>query len=145
MNAQEYRKELTPLQSKAFYKFLDKKLEDSGYYPKNRELNQKISQLQREAINANSEEFQTLQNTYRDEREEIEQQIKELNAKREELWKNYDINKSALYEKAYLTVEDKVKEIREERGNSSLEREIIENLAVAEFQKKLEKKEKQTA
>jgi uncharacterized protein YukE len=144
MNAQEYRQTLTPLQSKAFYKFLDKKLEDSGYYPKNRELNQKISQLQREAINANSEEFQTLQNTYRDEREEIEQQIKELNAKREELWKNYDINKNALYEKTYLTVEDKVKEIREGRGDSSLEREIIENLAIAEFQRKLEKRAKQT-
>lgn len=140
MNAQEYRQTLTPLQSKAFYKFLDKKLEDSGYYPKNRDLNQKISQLQREAINANSKEFQNLQDTYRNEKEEIERQIKELNAKRDELWKNYDIDKSALYEKTYLTVEDKVKEIREERGNSSLEREIIENLAIAEFQRKLDKK-----
>ena len=140
MNIQEYRQTLTPLQSKAFYKFLENKLEDSGYYPKNRDLNQKISQLQREAINANSEEFQTLQDTYRNEKEEIERQIKELNAKRDELWKNYDIDKNALYEKTYLTVEDKVKEIREERGNSSLEREIVENLAIAEFQRKLDKK-----
>jgi predicted HNH restriction endonuclease len=145
MNAFEYRKELTPLQSKAFYKLLEKKLEDSGYYPKNREFNDKINQLHREAVSQRAEEFGDLRYAYQTKKDELEQQIKQLQAERDELWETYSKEKDALSEKAYLSVEDKVKEIREARGNSSLEREIIENLAIAEFQRKLEKKEKQTA
>ena len=145
MNAFEYRKELTPLQSKAFYKLLEKKLEDSGYYPKNREFNDKINPLHREAVSQRAEEFGDLRYAYQTKKDELEQQIKQLQAERDELWETYSKEKDALSEKAYLSVEDKVKEIREARGNSSLEREIIENLAIAEFQRKLEKKEKQTA
>lgn len=145
MNIQEYRKNLTPLQSKAFYKLLEKKLEDSGFYAKNREFNHQVTVLQQGAIRANNIEFQNLQTDYQNKRDEVEQQIKELQAKRDEIWNTYSKDKDALYAKTYLTVEDKVQEIRASRGDSSMEREIIENMTMAEFQRKLDKQAKQEA
>ena len=145
MNAHEYRQTLTPLQSKAFYKLLEKKLEDSGYYPKNREFNDKVNQLQRGAVKEDAQKFEDLRAIYQNQKDELEQQIKELQEKRNELWESFRTEENKLYNEAYLTVEDKVKEIRESRGDSSKEREIIENLAIAEYQKKLEKRAKQTA
>jgi dsDNA-specific endonuclease/ATPase MutS2 len=137
MNAHEYRQTLTPLQSKAFYKLLEKKLEDSGYYPKNREFNDKVNQLQRGAVKEDAQKFEDLRAIYQNQKDELEQQIKELQEKRNELWESFRTEENKLYNEAYLTVEDKVKEIRESRGDSSKEREIIENLAIAEYQKKL--------
>jgi len=141
----EYRKTLTPLQSRAFYKLLEKKFEDSGFYAKNRETNHQITLLQKGAIQANNIEFQNLQTDYEARRDEVEQQIKELNAKRDEIWNTYSKDKEELYAKTYLTIEGEIEKVRATRGDSKTEREIIENLAIAEFQRKLEKKAKQEA
>jgi hypothetical protein len=144
MNAHEYRQTLTPLQSKAFYKLLEKKLEDSGYYSRNRTDNDKINQLQRGAVKENWQKFEDLRATYQIQKEEVERQIKELQEKRSQLWEAFRTDENELYTEAYLTVEDKVKEVIEGRGNSNAERVIIESLAIAEYQKRLEKRAKQT-
>lgn len=140
MNAQEYRKTLTPLQSKAFYKLLETRLQEAGYYRRNVETNNATDALQRGAVKDMEEEFTTLKNDYYQEKEDIERQIKELQTRASQLWDNYRKAEDELYHKAYLKVEDKVQEIRKTRGNASQEREIIETLAIAEYQKRIDKK-----
>lgn len=142
MNAQEYRKTLTPLQAKAFYKLLETRLQEAGYYRRNVETNNATDALQRGAVKDMEEEFTTLKNDYYQEKEEIERQIKELRERASQLWDNFRKAEEELYHKAYLKVEDKVQEIRKARGNASQEREIIETLAIAEYQKRLDKKAK---
>lgn len=142
MNAQEYRKTLTPLQSKAFYKLLETRLQEAGYYRKNVETNNATDALQRGAVKEMHEEFETLKGDYYREKEEIERQIKELRERASQLWDNFRKAEEELYHKAYLKVEDEVQEIRKARGDASQEREIIETLAIAEYQKRLDKKAK---
>ena len=142
MNAQEYRKTLTPLQSKAFHKLLETRLQEAGYYRRNWETNNATDALQRGAVKDMEEEFTTLKNDYYQEKEEIERQIKELRERASQLWDNFRKAEEELYHKAYLKVEDEVQEIRKARGNASQEREIIETLAIAEYQKRLDKKAK---
>jgi len=142
MNAQEYRKTLTPSQSKAFYKLLETRLQEAGYYRRNVETNNATDALQRGAVKEMHEEFETLKGNYYREKEEIERQIKELRERASQLWDNFRKAEEELYHKAYLKVEDEVQEIRKARGNASQEREIIETLAIAEYQKRLDKKAK---
>ena len=142
MNAQEYRKTLTPLQDKAFYKLLDTRLRDSGYYSRNWETNTAIDNLQRGAMAEIQEEFDTLKENHYKKKAEIEAQIKELQAQASQIWNDFRKAEDELYHKACLTVEDKVKEVREARGNASQEREIVEALTIAEYQKRLDKKAK---
>lgn len=142
MNAQEYRKTLTPSQSKAFYKLLETRLQEAGYYRRNVETNNATDALQRGAVKEMHEEFETLKGDYYREKEEIERQIKELRERASQLWDNFRKAEEELYHKAYLKVEDEVQEIRKARGNASQEREIIETLAIAEYQKRLDKKAK---
>ncbi len=139
----EYYQALTPLQQKAFYKLLESKLRDSGYYSRNCTTSEKINQLQRGAVKENAEKFESLRATYQNEKDQLEQQIKELQEKRNQLWETFRKNEDRLYNEAYLTVEDKVQEVQEERGDSTGERLIIESLTIAEYQKRLEKRAKQ--
>jgi hypothetical protein len=143
MTAQEYRTTLTPLQQKAFYKLLESKLRDSGYYSRNCETSNKINAVQSGAVKANGEKFQSLRATYEAEKHELENQIRALQEKNTKLWETFKAEEDKLYNEAYLTVEDKVQEIQKERGNSTAERIVIESLAVAEYQKRLEKRAKQ--
>lgn len=142
MNAQEYRKTLTPLQDKAFYKLLETRLHDSGYYRRNAETNNATHALQQGAVRQMQEEFDTLKSNYHNEKMELERQIKELQARASQLWENFRKEESDLYHKACLMVEDKVQEVRKARGNASQEREIVEALTIAEYQKRLDKKAK---
>ena len=123
MNAQEYRKTLTPSQSKAFYKLLETRLQEAGYYRRNVETNNATDALQRGAVKEMHEEFETLKGNYYREKEEIERQIKELRERASQLWDNFRKAEEELYHKAYLKVEDEVQEIRKARGNASQERE----------------------
>jgi uncharacterized protein YukE len=104
------------------------------------ETNNATDALQRGAVKDMEEEFTTLKNDYYQEKEDIERQIKELQTRASQLWDNYRKAEDELYHKAYLKVEDEVQEIRKTRGNASQEREIIETLAIAEYQKRIDKK-----
>lgn len=139
----EYYQALTPLQQKAFYKLLESKLRDSGYYSRNCDTNNKINLLQRGAVKANEEKFRTLSATYEAEKRELEEQIRELQEKRNQLWETFRAQEDKLYNETYLTVEDKVQEAQKERGDSTGERLVIESLTIAEYQKRLEKRAKQ--
>jgi myo-inositol-1-phosphate synthase len=139
----EYYQALTPLQRKAFYKLLENKLREAGYYSRNATTNEKVTQLQREAVKGMAEKFDSLKASYQNEKDQLEQQIKELQEKRNQLWETFRTNEDKLYNEAYLTVEDKVKEVQEERGDSTGERLIIESLTIAEYQKRLDKRAKQ--
>jgi len=139
----EYYQALTPLQQKAFYKLLESKLRDSGYYARNCDTNNKINLLQRGAVKANEEKFQSLRATYEAEHRELENQIRALQEKNTKLWETFKTEEDKLYNEAYLTVEDKVQEAQKERGDSTGERLIIESLTIAEYQKRLDKRAKQ--
>ena len=140
MNAQEYRKTLTPLQSKAFYKLLETRLQEAGHYRRNVETSNAVDALQRGSVKEMQGDFDALRENYYNEKAELERQIKELQTKASQLWEDFRKNEDELYHKAYFKVEDKVQEVRKARGNASREREIIESLVIAEYQKRLDKK-----
>lgn len=145
MNAHEYRKTLTPRQADAFRDLLESKLRDSGYYARNVECNSATAELHRQACADMQSDFDRLEEEYQATRRAIGEEIERLNQSLRDIYAVYDEQKNQLWAKAGETVKDEAQAIRDARGDAEAERRIIESMAIAEYQKRLNKKNKAMA
>ena len=152
MNAYEYRKTLTSKQADAFWDLYQKNLRDAGWYQKNSDINNAVSELRAEARREIQAEFDALELEHRTRRAEIRAKISELHALEDALNKEEDaLNKeidernTELWGKANETVRDEVQALIDARGDADKEEEIIQALTIAEYSKRLAKKNKAVA
>lgn len=142
MNAREYRQTLTEAQDRAFFKLLESKLHDSGFYARNMESTKKAMEIFYKGRDLVKPELDALTKWNKDKRDDIEAQIQKLSEQLRELEKSYREQEEVIYQKAHELVKDEQKQVSEERGDAQAERDIIERLAIAEYQKRLDKKSK---
>lgn len=145
MNANEYRKTLTPRQADAFGALLESKLYESGYYTRNVECNQATTDLHRKACADMQEEFDKAEQDYQTARRAIQEEISKLNQNLNDLFEVYNEQQNRLWAKAGESVKDEAQAIQDARGDSNAERRIVESMAIAEYQKRLAKKNKAVA
>lgn len=145
MNAYEYRKTLSPKQAEAFHKLLESKLWEGGYYSKNVAYSNKVMELYRQAKVEIQDEFDAVEKQYNEARKRIQDEIEALQAKSRSLFEAYEALNQDLHAKTGEMVRDEITALDAERGDASAERAIIEQLAIAEYSKRLAKKNKEVA
>jgi hypothetical protein len=140
MNAFEYRKTLTERQDKAFRELLENALRDSGWYRKNCESHDKGMKLyydgrerHKAELDAAEQKYQEQQDKIRELQEQIQKIYTEANAQLEA-----DRNAIGLIIQEENRAENE--RINAERGDAKGEREIIEQIIVAQYQARLDKK-----
>lgn len=140
MDINEFRKELTDRQLKAFLGNLEDAKKSAGWYRKNVEAHNKSMKVYYAGLDRHKEEIQ-----------EVEAEFEALQAKHREIqeqlhkeWQEALKTKEAKMEAIRKTAWEEDKEARDaieaERGDSRAELDLIEQIVISQYKAKLAKK-----
>lgn len=140
MNAFEYRKTLTDRQAKAFTELLEDAVIASGWYKKNGKAHEQGMDLYYEGLKRHKAETDEAEQRYAQAQtkiRELQEQIRQIS---DEATKQLEADRNAIG----LAIQEENKEahqqIEAERGDARAEREIIEQIIIAQYQARLDKK-----
>lgn len=140
MNAYEYRKTLTDRQANAFGAMLENALRSANWYQKNCETHDKVMKVYYDGLERHKTELEAIELEF----DEFNKRQREIQDRLHDEWKEAIAKKEAAMEavKAKAWEEDKEKReaIQAERGDATGERELIEQIIIAQYQARLEKK-----
>ncbi len=140
MNAFEYRKTLTDRQSKAFGELLEDALRASGWYSKNSEAHEKGMNLYYDGRERHKAEFDEAEQRYAEAQDRIrllQEQIREIS---NEATRRLEADRDAIGLVIQHENQEENERIKAERGDAKAEREIIEQIIIAQYQARLDKK-----
>lgn len=140
MNAFEYRKTLTERQDRAFRELLEDALRASGWYSKNCEAHEQGMNLYYEGLKRHKAETDEAEQRYAQAQakiRELQEQIRQIS---DEATEQLEADRNAIG----LMIQEENREANErinaERGDAKTEREVIEQIIIAQYQARLDKK-----
>ena len=140
MNAYEYRTTLTDRQNKAFTELLDDALRNSGWYRKNSEAHQAGMKLYYDGLERHKAETEEAERRYAEQRDKIRELQEQISKIQDEATARLEADRNAIG----LIIQEENREenerINNERGDAKGEREIIEQIIIAQYQARLDKK-----
>jgi hypothetical protein len=140
MTAFEYRKTLTDRQAKAFTELLENALRASGWYTKNGEAHQAGMNLYYEGRKRHKAELDAAEQRYVEQQDKIRELQEQIRKISNEATEQLEADRNAIG----LIIQEENREENErisaERGDAKAEREIIEQIIIAQYQARLEKK-----
>jgi hypothetical protein len=140
MNAYEYRNTLTDRQSKAFTELLENALRASGWYSKNSEAHQAGMKLYYDGRDRHKAELEEAERKYHEQQDKIRELQEQIRKISNEATEQLEADRNAIG----LIIQEENREenerINAERGDAKAEREIIEQIIIAQYQARLEKK-----
>jgi hypothetical protein len=140
MNAHEYRMSLTDRQAKAFTELLENALRASGWYSKNSEAHQAGMKLYYDGRDRHKAELEEAERKYHEQQDKIRELQEQIRKISNEATEQLEAARNAIG----LIIQEENREenerINTERGDHRAEREIIEQIIIAQYQARLEKK-----
>ena len=142
MNAFEYRKTLTERQDRAFRELLDDALKSSGWFRKNGEAHDQGMNLYYDGLKRHKAELDEAERRYAQEQEKIRQLQEQIRQIQDDATARLEADRNAIG----LVIQEENREenerINAERGDAQGEREVIEQIIIAQYQARLDKKAK---
>ncbi len=140
MNAYEYRQTLTDRQNKAFTELLENALRNSGWYSKNSEAHQAGMKLYYDGRERHKEKFEEAEKRYAEQQDKIRELQEQIRKIQNEATERLEADRDAIG----LIIDEENREENERinatRGDARGEREIIEQIIIAQYQARLDKK-----
>jgi hypothetical protein len=140
MNAYEYRQTLTDRQNKAFTELLESALRNSGWYRKNSEAHQAGMKLYYDGRERHKAEFEEAEQRYVEQQDKIRELQEQIRKIQSEATERLEADRNAIG----LIIQEENREENEridaERGDATGERKVIEQIIIAQYQARLDKK-----
>lgn len=140
MNAFEYRKTLTERQDRAFRELLDDALKSSGWFRKNGAAHDEGMKLYYDGLKRHKAELDEAERRYAQEQEKIRQLQEQIRQIQDDASARLEADRNAIG----LVIQEENREenerINAERGDAQGEREVIEQIIIAQYQARLDKK-----
>ena len=140
MNAYEYRQTLTDRQNKAFTELLESALRSSGWYRKNSESHQASMKLYYDGRERHKAEFEEAEQRYVEQQDKIRELQEQIRKIQSEATERLEADRNAIG----LIIQEENREENEridaERGDATGERKVIEQIIIAQYQARLDKK-----
>lgn len=140
MNAFEYRKTLTERQDRAFRELLDDALRNCGWYRKNSEAHNQSMKLYYDGRERHRAEFEEAEARYSQEQEKIRQLQEQIRQIQDDATAQLEADRNAIGLVIHEENREENERINAERGDAQAEREVIEQIIIAQYQARLDKK-----